>query len=82
MPAVRPTNPRVFKNWASKHACTRASPLVCVNQALAVELNVLSRSRELEGKAVNALSYERTVAVSSCLRFCADIADLYMNLGL
>ncbi|KAF8161313.1 hypothetical protein B0H34DRAFT_840472 [Crassisporium funariophilum] len=59
VPIVKPTSARVFKNWASKYACTRASPLVCINQALAVELGVLCRSRELEGLNVNALSYER-----------------------
>ena len=60
---VVPTNPRVFKNWAVKHACQRASPLTCVNQELALELNVLARSRELESLSPNALSYEKSVGV-------------------
>jgi hypothetical protein len=60
---VVPTNPRVFKNWAVKHTCQRASPLTCVNQALALELNVLARSRELESLSPNALSYEKSVGV-------------------
>ena len=66
-PKVKPTDPRVFKNWAAKYACQRASPLVCVNQALAMELNVLTKSRELEGLSMNALSYEKTVGVCSIL---------------
>ena len=72
-PKAKPTDPRVFKNWAAKYACQRASPLVCVNQALAMELNVLTKSRELEGLSMNALSYEKTVGVCStlCIRFLA-----------
>ncbi|KIM40321.1 hypothetical protein M413DRAFT_446505 [Hebeloma cylindrosporum] len=62
-PIVKPTNPRIFKNWAARYACTRASPLVCVNQALAAELEVLRRHRELESLSINALSYERSVAL-------------------
>lgn len=62
-PAVKPTHPHVIENWRSRYACTRASPLLCVNQALAAELGVLGRSRELEGLGINALSYERSVAV-------------------
>lgn len=62
-PVVKPTNSRIFKNWAAKYACTRASPLICVNQALATELDVLRRHRELESLSINALSYERSVAV-------------------
>ncbi|CAA7260552.1 unnamed protein product [Cyclocybe aegerita] len=64
--SVKPTHPRVFKNWKSRYACARASPLVCVNQQLAEELDVLRRSRELEGLRVNALSYERSVAIIKC----------------
>jgi DNA polymerase mu len=54
---------RVFENWNAKYACQRASPMVCLNQVLATELNVLARSRELEGLSMNALSYEKSVAV-------------------
>uniref|UniRef100_A0A8H8CNG3 DNA-directed DNA polymerase n=1 Tax=Psilocybe cubensis TaxID=181762 RepID=A0A8H8CNG3_PSICU len=64
--AVKPTHPRVIENWRSKYACTRASPLVCVNQTLVAELGVLGRSRELEGMGINALSYERAVAIIKC----------------
>lgn len=61
--AVKPTTPRVFKNWNSRYACARASPLICLNQKLAIELGILCRYRELEGSSVNALAYERAVAV-------------------
>jgi hypothetical protein len=49
----------------SKFACSRASPLLCPNQALVTELDVLRRSRELEGEDIRALSYARAVAVSA-----------------
>ncbi|KAF9486019.1 DNA polymerase mu [Pholiota conissans] len=62
-PSVKPTDPRVFKNWRSRYACERASPLVCPNQALAVELAVLNRAREMEGENMSALSYEKSVAI-------------------
>ncbi|PPQ87454.1 hypothetical protein CVT25_008190 [Psilocybe cyanescens] len=68
VPSVKPTDPRVIKNWRAKYACTRASPLVCVNQALAAELGVLGRSREFEGLGINALSYERSVAIREFIK--------------
>jgi DNA polymerase mu len=61
--ALTPTSEKVKSNYAARYACTRASPLVCPNQALAAELGILQQSRELEGKAINALSYERAIAV-------------------
>jgi DNA polymerase mu len=60
---MKQTSRRVFENWKARYACQRASPMVCLNQALAAELNVLTRSRELEGLSMNALSYEKSVAV-------------------
>jgi hypothetical protein len=62
-PIVKPTSPRIIKNWTARYACTRASPLTCVNQELAVELDILGQHRELESLSINALSYERSVAV-------------------
>ncbi|KAG5647081.1 hypothetical protein DXG03_001451 [Asterophora parasitica] len=58
------TSPRILENYAARYACLRASPLVCPNQALAAELGVLRLHRDLEGKAINALSYERAISVS------------------
>ncbi|EKM53596.1 uncharacterized protein PHACADRAFT_176005 [Phanerochaete carnosa HHB-10118-sp] len=48
--------------YASKYACQRASPLICLNQALAVELDIIKRSRALEGEERSALSYSRAIS--------------------
>jgi hypothetical protein len=37
--------------------------MVCLNQDLASELDVLARCRELEGLSMNALSYEKSIGV-------------------
>ncbi|KAF9012521.1 hypothetical protein BDQ17DRAFT_1344069 [Cyathus striatus] len=58
------TSSKVKRNWSASYACQRASPLICPNQTLVTELDILYRSRELEGKHINALSYERAIAVS------------------
>ncbi|KAH9944599.1 Nucleotidyltransferase [Amylocystis lapponica] len=51
----------------SRYACQRASPLVCPNEALVAELDVMRRARTLEGEARSALSYQRAVAaVKAC----------------
>ncbi|KAN0126238.1 Nucleotidyltransferase [Lactarius tabidus] len=42
--------------------CSRASPLVCPNQSLCAEFDVLRRSRVLEGNERSALSYARVIA--------------------
>ncbi|KAG6828532.1 hypothetical protein H0H92_007660 [Tricholoma furcatifolium] len=57
------TSARVLSHYAARYTCQRASPLICPNQALASELNVLRQHRDLEGKAINALSYERAIAL-------------------
>lgn len=57
------TSPRVLSNYVARYSCLRASPLVCPNQKLANELGVLRMHRDFEGKTVNALSYERAIAV-------------------
>ncbi|KAF8346009.1 hypothetical protein F5887DRAFT_964521 [Amanita rubescens] len=57
------TSDQVKANYKSRYACCRASPLICPNQALIEELHVLERSRELEGKSTNALSYERAISI-------------------
>lgn len=43
-------------------SCSRASPLVCPNQSLCAEFDVLRRSRVLEGNERSALSYARAIA--------------------
>jgi len=75
---VKPTPRRVFENWKAKYACQRASPMTCLNQALAAELNVLTRSRELEGLSMNALSYEKSVAVGSSCLIIWNTRSLYL----
>ncbi|TFK23154.1 Nucleotidyltransferase [Coprinopsis marcescibilis] len=62
-PTVRPTDTAVFSQWRARYACERASPLFCPNQELADALSVLCRDRELEGLNVNALAYQRAVAI-------------------
>ncbi|KAJ3565560.1 hypothetical protein NP233_g7552 [Leucocoprinus birnbaumii] len=60
---TKPTSEKIKNNWRSRYACSRASPLVCINQDLAVALNVLAHARDLDGLSANALAYERAVAV-------------------
>lgn len=49
----------------SRYACCRASPLVCPNQALVDEIDIVRRSRDLEGNNRSALSYERAISVGT-----------------
>lgn len=57
------TSQRILSNYRASYASLRASPLVCPNQALAAELSILRMYRDLEGKTVNALSYDRAIAI-------------------
>ncbi|KAL1945244.1 hypothetical protein VTO73DRAFT_2095 [Trametes versicolor] len=50
-------------NYMSLYACQRVSPLVCPNQDLARELDVIRQSRALEGEDRSALSYQRAISV-------------------
>jgi DNA polymerase IV len=47
----------------ARYASQRASPLVCVNQTLVEALDVVRRSRHLEGEERSALSYARAISV-------------------
>ncbi|KAK0486162.1 DNA polymerase mu [Armillaria novae-zelandiae] len=49
-------------DYRSPNSCRRLSPLVCPNQELAEKLDILRHSRELDGKAMNTLAYERAIA--------------------
>lgn len=69
---VKPTSEQVKNNWRAKYACTRAHPLVCRNQGLVTALDVLGHSRELEGLSVNALAYERAVAVGTLTKLSTE----------
>ncbi|KAI0628369.1 Nucleotidyltransferase [Trametes polyzona] len=50
-------------NYMSRYACQRASPLICPNQDLARELEIIRQSRALEGEERSALSYQRAISV-------------------
>ncbi|KAI0785852.1 Nucleotidyltransferase [Abortiporus biennis] len=57
-----PTNTTKL-SYKAKYACQRASPLTCLNQGLALELDIIKRSRALEGEDRSALSYSRAISV-------------------
>ncbi|TFK74584.1 Nucleotidyltransferase [Pluteus cervinus] len=59
-PLQAPVPPNL--KYTAHYSCARACPLVCINQDLIEELEVIRRSRELEGLDRNALSYERGIA--------------------
>ncbi|KAI0764354.1 Nucleotidyltransferase [Trametes elegans] len=50
-------------DYTSRYACHRASPLVCPNQDLVRELDIIRQSRVLEGEDRSALSYQRALSV-------------------
>ncbi|KAI0827661.1 Nucleotidyltransferase [Trametes gibbosa] len=63
-----PVHPPISMNfeklhYTSRYACQRASPLVCPNQELACELDIIRQSRALEGEDRSALSYQRAISV-------------------
>lgn len=51
----------------ARYSCLRSSPLVCSNQSLVKEIEIIRRSRYLEGEERSMLSYSRAISVS--LRF-------------
>ena len=54
----------------AKLACQRESPLICPNQELVEQIDVLRCARELDMDWRSALSYARAIAVRS-LKHCA-----------
>lgn len=63
-----PANPPILTNlekldYTSRYACRRPSPLVCPNQALVRELDIIRQSRMLECEERSALSYQRALSV-------------------
>ncbi|KAL7277561.1 hypothetical protein ACG7TL_008484 [Trametes sanguinea] len=50
-------------DYMSRYACQRASPLVCPNQDLVRELDIIRQSRALEGEERSALSYQRALSI-------------------
>ncbi|KAH9174946.1 Nucleotidyltransferase [Lactarius sanguifluus] len=61
LPPSKPPSP-VELDHTAHFCCSRASPLVCPNQALCAEFDVLRRSRVLESNERSALSYARAIA--------------------
>jgi hypothetical protein len=68
LPPSKPPTP-VELDHTAHFCCSRASPLVCPNQSLCAEFDVLRRSRVLEGNERSALSYARAIAVSVILAY-------------
>ncbi|KAI0002198.1 hypothetical protein BJV74DRAFT_949333 [Russula compacta] len=60
LPPPVPPTPVEFDHTA-RFCCSRASPLVCVNQPLCDMLDLVRRSRELESNERSALSYARAI---------------------
>jgi DNA polymerase IV len=58
-PHPLPPTPFERLNHKSQYTVQRASPLTCVNQSLVEELDIVRRSRYLEGRERSALSYAR-----------------------
>ncbi|KAG0702866.1 hypothetical protein DFH29DRAFT_804345 [Suillus ampliporus] len=48
----------------AKYSCLRASPLICPNQSLVKEIDIIRRSRHVEGEERSMLSYSRAIAVT------------------
>ncbi|KIM63986.1 hypothetical protein SCLCIDRAFT_116236 [Scleroderma citrinum Foug A] len=61
--AVDPRDLAVLDH-TSRYSCQRASPLICTNQALVRELDIIRRCRKLEGEERSMLSYARAIAVT------------------
>ena len=74
-PSVPPTP--VELGHTARFCCSRASPLVCVNQLLCDALDVLRRSRALESNERSELSYARAIAVSVTLSSLILLLNLY-----
>ncbi|KAG1739124.1 uncharacterized protein EDB91DRAFT_1135971 [Suillus paluster] len=47
----------------AKYSCLRPSPLVCPNQGLVKEIDIIRRSRHIEGEDRSMLSYSRAISV-------------------
>ncbi|KAG2043799.1 hypothetical protein BDR03DRAFT_989452 [Suillus americanus] len=48
----------------AKYSCLRPSPLVCPNQSLVKEIDIIRRGRNIEGEERSMLSYSRAIAVT------------------
>ncbi|KAG1781945.1 hypothetical protein EV702DRAFT_1068193 [Suillus placidus] len=50
-------------SYNAKYSCLRPSPLVCPNQSLVKEIDVIRRGRNVEGEERSMLSYSRAISV-------------------
>jgi DNA polymerase IV len=60
----------------AKFVCQRELPLVCPNQELVEQIDVIRRARELDMNWQSALSYARAIAVGSLQQCCVRCANL------
>jgi hypothetical protein len=63
-------------NHLSHFCCQRSSQLICSNQALVEELDIIRRARFFEGEERSMLSYARAIAVSVMVLPCRLIVTL------
>lgn len=61
----------------ARYSCLRSSPLVCSNQSLVKELDIIRRSRYLEGEERSMLSYARAISVSLRFLLCGIVLYAY-----
>ncbi|KAF8435028.1 DNA polymerase mu [Boletus edulis BED1] len=59
-------------NHFSQFCCLRASQLICPNQALVEELDIIRRARFFEGEERSMLSYARAIATIKAYPRCFD----------
>ncbi|KAG2159155.1 uncharacterized protein EDB93DRAFT_1237870 [Suillus bovinus] len=50
-------------SYNAKYSCLRPSPLVCPNQSLVEEIDVIRQSRNVEGEERSILSYSRAISI-------------------
>ncbi|KAG2069658.1 Nucleotidyltransferase [Suillus decipiens] len=64
----------------AKYSCLRPSPLICPNQSLVEEIDVIRRGRNVEGEERSVLSYSRAISVIKAYPHVItthDIQDLH-----
>lgn len=54
----------------AKYSCLRPSPLVCPNQSLVKEIDVIRQGRNVEGEERSMLSYSRAISVCPIYSLC------------
>ncbi|KAH7921441.1 Nucleotidyltransferase [Leucogyrophana mollusca] len=62
--------------YTSRYCCARASPLVCPNQELVRQLDIIRQSRSLEGEERSMLSYSRAISVIKAYPYVVSLRNL------